>query len=76
VYFEIYIYNSIPSTDSKRVFIIQKKIIRRMAGVTRVSCKSSINSLNYDIKVFKPALKDYLLSHNYSVEEFTSIENY
>jgi hypothetical protein len=36
----------------------------------------SIKSLNHDIKVFKPALKDYLLSHSYSVEEFTSIENY
>jgi hypothetical protein len=36
----------------------------------------SIISLNHDIKVFKPALKDYLLSHSYSIEEFTSIENY
>jgi hypothetical protein len=36
----------------------------------------SIKSLNHGIKVFKPALKDYLLSHSYSVEEFTSIENY
>jgi hypothetical protein len=35
----------------------------------------SIKSLNHDINVFKPALK-YLLSHSYSVEEFTSIENY
>jgi superoxide dismutase len=36
----------------------------------------SIKSLNHDIKVFKPALKDYLLSHSfYSVEEFTSTEN-
>jgi hypothetical protein len=37
----------------------------------------SIESLNHDIIVFKPALKDYLLSHSfYSVEEFISIENY
>jgi hypothetical protein len=37
----------------------------------------SIKSLNHDIKLFKPALKDYLLSHSsYSVEEFTSTENY
>jgi hypothetical protein len=37
----------------------------------------SIKSLNHDIKVFKPALKDYLLSHSFcSIEEFTSIENY
>jgi hypothetical protein len=35
-----------------------------------------IKSLNHDIKVFKPALKDYPLSHSYSIEEFTSIENY
>jgi hypothetical protein len=32
--------------------------------------------LNHDIKVFKPALKDYLLSHSCSIKEFTSIENY
>jgi hypothetical protein len=37
----------------------------------------SIKSLNNDIKVLKPALKDYLLSHSfYTVEEFASIENY
>jgi hypothetical protein len=33
-----------------------------------------IKSLNYDIKVFKPALKDYLLSHSYSVEDFAFVE--
>jgi hypothetical protein len=138
------------STDSKRVFIIQKKINRIMAGVKRtVSCRElfkkfnilplaikfllsflsfvvdnmekfqtnsdihsintwhkhdlhqpstnltsyqkgayyagiklfnslpdSIQILNHDMKVFNPALKDYLLSHSYSIEEFTSIENY
>jgi hypothetical protein len=38
---------------------------------------ASIKSSNHDIKVFKPALKNYLLSHSfYSVEEFTSIENF
>jgi hypothetical protein len=38
---------------------------------------SNTKTLSHDIKVFKPALKDYLLSHSfYSVEEFTSIENY
>jgi hypothetical protein len=137
------------STDSKRVFIIQKKIIIIMAGVKRrVSCRKlsnkfnmlplasefllsllsfvvdnteklqtisdihnintrhkhdlhqpsakitgyqkgaycagiklfstlpdNIKSLNHDIKLFKPALKDYL-SHSYCVEEFTSIRNY
>jgi hypothetical protein len=37
----------------------------------------SIKSSNHDIKVFKPAWKDYLLSHSlYCIEEFTSIENY
>jgi hypothetical protein len=35
-----------------------------------------IKSFHHDIQVFKPALKDCLLSHSYSVEEFTSIENY
>jgi hypothetical protein len=35
----------------------------------------SIKSLN-NIKSFKPALKDHLLFYTYSVEEFTSIENY
>jgi hypothetical protein len=28
-----------------------------------------------DIKKFKPALKEYILSHYYSVEEFTSTKN-
>jgi hypothetical protein len=37
---------------------------------------STSTSLNYDIKVFKPELKDFLVSHPlYSVEEFTVIEN-
>jgi hypothetical protein len=37
---------------------------------------SNIRSLNHDIKVFKPALKNYLLPHSfYPVEEFTSTEN-
>jgi hypothetical protein len=36
---------------------------------------SSIKSLNNDMKVFKPALKENPLSHSsYSVEEFTSVE--
>jgi hypothetical protein len=36
----------------------------------------TIKSLNHDIKKFKPALKEYLLSHSfYSVEKFTSTKN-
>jgi hypothetical protein len=36
----------------------------------------TIKSLNYDIKVFKPALKDYLCTHSfYSVNDFISAEN-
>jgi hypothetical protein len=36
----------------------------------------TIKSLNHDIKVFKPALKDYLLTYSfYSVRDFTSVEN-
>jgi hypothetical protein len=34
----------------------------------------SINGLSHDIEVFKPALKDYILFHSYSVEEFSSVE--
>jgi hypothetical protein len=35
-----------------------------------------IKSLNNDLKIFKPALKEYLLSHSfYSLEEFTSTNN-
>jgi hypothetical protein len=35
-----------------------------------------IKSLNYDIKVFKPALKDYLFTRSfYSVDGFISAEN-
>jgi hypothetical protein len=138
------------STDINKVFYIQKKIIRIMAGVKiRVSCRKlfrkfnvlplpsefvlclvsfvvenldkfqrntdvhnlntrrkydlhmpntnltkykkivyhtgiklfnnlppTIKSLNHDIKVFKPALKDYLLTHFfYSIDDFTSVEN-
>jgi hypothetical protein len=40
------------------------------------SLPDSFKSLNHVIKVFKPALKNYLLSDSYSVEEFTSVENY
>jgi hypothetical protein len=37
---------------------------------------ASIKRLNHDIKVFKLAVKDYLLSHAfYSIHEFTSTEN-
>jgi hypothetical protein len=134
------------STDSSKVFYIQKKIIRIMASVkSRVSCRQlfqkfnilslasefilcllsfvvenlgkfqrntvahnlntrrkhdfhmpntnltkyqkgvyytgiklfnnlppTIKSLNHDTKVFKPALKHYLLTHSYSVDDFTS----
>jgi hypothetical protein len=36
----------------------------------------TIKSLNHDIKVFKPALKDYLLTHSfYSADDFTFVEN-
>jgi hypothetical protein len=35
----------------------------------------TIKSLNHDIKVFKPALKDYRLTHSYSADDFTSVEN-
>jgi hypothetical protein len=35
----------------------------------------TINSLNHDIKVFKPALIYYRLTHSYSVDDFTSVEN-
>jgi hypothetical protein len=35
-----------------------------------------IKSLNHNIKIFKPALKEYFLSHSfYSVEEFTLTKN-
>jgi hypothetical protein len=35
-----------------------------------------LKSLNYDMKVFKPALKDSLLTHTfYSVDDFLSAEN-
>jgi hypothetical protein len=36
----------------------------------------TIKSLNHDIKIFKLALKDYLLTHSiYPVDDFTSVEN-
>jgi hypothetical protein len=35
----------------------------------------NIKSLNHDIKKLKPSLKEYFLSHFYSVEEFTLAKN-
>jgi hypothetical protein len=36
----------------------------------------TIKSLNHNIKVFKPALKDYHLTHSfYSVDDFICVEN-
>jgi hypothetical protein len=36
----------------------------------------TIKSLNHYIKVFKPAFKDYLLTHSFnSVNDFTAIES-
>jgi hypothetical protein len=41
-----------------------------------LSYSPNSKSLNHDIKMFKPVLKEYLLSHSfYSVEEFTSTNN-
>jgi hypothetical protein len=46
------------------------------SGIKLLSKLPSNNrSLNRDIKLFKPALKEFLLSHSYSVEEFTLTEN-
>jgi hypothetical protein len=46
------------------------------AGIKLFSSLPSNKSLRHDIKVLKPELKNYLLSHSfYSVEEFTSIKN-
>jgi hypothetical protein len=40
------------------------------------SLPPTIKSLNHDIKVFKPALEDYILTHSfYSVDDFTSVKN-
>jgi ubiquitin-protein ligase len=35
----------------------------------------AIKKLNNDTKKFKPALKEYFLSHPYSIEEFTLTKN-
>jgi hypothetical protein len=35
---------------------------------------SNIKSLNDDTEGFKPAMKDYLLSHSYCIEKWTSVE--
>jgi hypothetical protein len=36
----------------------------------------TITSLNHDMKVIEPALKDYLLTHSfYPMDDFTSVEN-
>jgi hypothetical protein len=46
------------STDSKRVFIIQKKIIRIMAGIKRrVSCRELFKKCN-----ILPLVSEFLLS--------------
>jgi hypothetical protein len=36
---------------------------------------ANIKSLNHNIKMFKPALKEYLLFHSYTIEEFTQTKN-
>jgi hypothetical protein len=36
----------------------------------------TIKSLNHDTKVFKLVIKDYLLTHSCSVDNFTSIEKF
>jgi hypothetical protein len=44
-------------------------------GITLFSTlPDSIKSLNHDIKVLKPALKDYLLSHSFSVGELLQLK--
>jgi hypothetical protein len=35
----------------------------------------TIRSLNHNVQKFKPALKEYLLSHSYFVEDFTLAKN-
>jgi hypothetical protein len=53
------------STDSKRVFIIQKKIIRIMAGVKRrVSCRELFKKFN-----ILPLMSEFLLSLLFFVVE-------
>jgi hypothetical protein len=38
---------------------------------------AGIKNVDHVIKVFKPALKDFLIYHAfYSVDEFTSVESY
>jgi hypothetical protein len=36
---------------------------------------TNVKNLSHNIKKFKRALKEYLLSHSYSVEEFTFAKN-
>jgi hypothetical protein len=48
----------------RKVFIMQE---------SSYSYSSNTESLNHDIKVFKPALKDCLLSHPFFFVEYISI---
>jgi hypothetical protein len=60
--------NANPTTYHKGVYYASVKLFNALP--------SHIKTLNCDFQIFKPAPKDYFLSHSfYSAEEFTSIEN-
>jgi hypothetical protein len=64
------------SLNSKKIFTLQKKIVRLMADVKpRYSCGSLFKRLQI-LAQFKVALKRYLITHSfYSVDEFIMFTN-
>jgi hypothetical protein len=63
--------HSITATYRYRVHVLQTKLSKYQKGVYYSGIKllnelpPNIKILNHDIKMFKPAVKEYLLSHSF-----------
>jgi hypothetical protein len=66
---------------SDGTFIVLSNLSKYQKGVYYSGIKifnnlpPNVKNLSHNIKMFKTALKEYLLSHSYSVEEFTLAKN-
>jgi hypothetical protein len=56
-----------PNTDKKGVYSTGIKLFNNLPPI--------IESLNHNKRMLTPALKEYVLSHSYSVGEFTFTKN-
>jgi hypothetical protein len=77
-------YTDVHNVNTRRKYDLHMpntKLTKYQNGVYYIGIKlfnnlpPTIKSLNHDIKVFKPALKDYLLTHSFHyIDDFTSVE--